>query len=193
MEKWGSLTLFIPIYFYCFCFVLKQRINGFKKKVEKERNVDLNSLREICTEISNLTSDINKALHDILLTAFVILLGSVFYHTYSILIEKSMTEYMLLYRISNLVIYFVRFAAICSFASSTSEAGSELKKSIYDFDVKNGDRWKFFRLFIRINEKFVEFKLLDSLVIDKNLILAAMGSLVTYGIIIATFNINSKT
>lgn len=192
MEKWGSLALFIPVYFYCFCFALKQRINAFKKKIEKEHNVDLKTLCELCTEISNLTSEINKALHDISLLVFVILLGYVFYHTYSILVAKSMTEYMLLYRISNTLIYFVRFVAICSFASSTSEAGSELKKTIYDLNVKHGDRWNFFHLFIRINEKFVEFKLLDSLVINKNLILAAMGSLVTYGIIIATFNINSK-
>lgn len=108
------------------------------------------------------------------------------------LVDKQASEYLLLYRILNIIVCFIRFLVICIFASCTSKAGSELKRSIYDVEVQNNDRWKYFRLINKINDKFVEFKLLDSLVLDKNLILAAVRSLVTYGIIIATFNINSK-
>lgn len=90
------------------------------------------------------------------------------------------------------MIYFIRFAIICLFASSTSKAGLEFKRSVYTHLVQAHERWKSFLLVVKMNESFVEFKLLDSLVIDKNLILAAVGSIVTYGIIITTFNMNSK-
>lgn len=193
LESWCFVTPYIPVYFCCFCLALKQMINGLKKRLEKRPTLNFKSVDQICIEISNLTSDFNEALHYILLLAFVILLGRVFYHTYTMLVDKQASEYLLLYRILNIIICFIRFLVICIFASSTSKAGSELKRSIYDVEVQNSsDRWKYCRLINKINDKFVEFKLLDSLVLDKNLILAAVGSLVTYGIIIATFNINSK-
>lgn len=191
LEKWGTLTPFISVYFCCFCFTLKHTINGYKKKLEKQQKVGVNSLDKICTEISNLTYYIYEVFHDFLILVFIILLVNVFYHTYIILVNYSMTEILLYYRIFNIVFYFIQFVAICMCSSSASKAGFEFKRMIYNHKFKTHERWTYFQLVTKINDNFVEFKLLDSLAIDKNLILATVGSLITYGIIIATFNINS--
>lgn len=191
LEKWGILTPFISVYFCCFCFTLKHTIKGYKKRFEKQQNVHVNSLDEICTEISNLTYYINEVFHDILILVFVILLVNVFYHTYGILVNYSTTEVLLFYRIFNIVFCSIQFVAICMFSSSASKAGLEFKRMIYNLKFKTHERWTYFQLVTKINCNFVEFKLLDNLAIDKNLILATVGSLITYGIIIATFNINS--
>ena len=193
MVFWGKITAFIPVYFSCLCFALKQTINGFKRRLDVEHKVDFNSLEKFCTDILIIISHINDVLHDMLLLSFIILLGSVFVFVYKILIGKISSEYDLAYYLLNAIICFVRYSAICMFASAASKAGVELKDSIYNCDVSSNDRWKYLRLYIKVNERFVQFRLLDSLVLDKNLILASMGSLVTYGVIIATFNINSKS
>lgn len=189
IQTWGFVNPFIPIYFCCFCLVLMQIIHGFKDKLQKVKDSDYNSLDQICTEVLKLTSDINAAFHDILLVEFIILLGSVLNNTYTILIKNTSIEWILVERISNTVVYFARFVMICVFASSASKAGLELKNSIISRVAQTHERWKSLLLVIKINGSFVEFKLLDSLVLDKNLVLAAVGSIVTYGIIIATFNI----
>lgn len=192
LEVWGFITPFVPIYFCCLCLALKHIIKRLNKRLEKQKDVDIVYVDQICTEISNLTCNINESLHDIFLLAIVILLVRVFYHIYYIMIDKSLIEFLVLSRILNIIIYFIRFVAICKFASSTSRAGSALKRSIYNLNIKKEDKWEYFQLLFKLSDQFVEFKLLDSLILDKNLILAAMGSLVTYGIIIATFNRNSN-
>lgn len=192
LETWGLIAPFFTVYFCCFCLALKHTINEYKEIFERQKNITFNSLNKICKEISNVTNSCNEALHNILVLLFTIQLVNVFYHTYSILVDKYMTEFMLLFRILYIIFYFIQFVAICLFASSTSTAGCELKRCIYKIEVETNERWKHLHLIFEINDRFVEFKLLDSLVLDKNLILAAFGSLVTYGIIIATFNLNSK-
>lgn len=191
-RMWGFVSSFISIYFCCFCIALKVMVNSLKKRLQKGQSIGLNSLNDICTEISNLTNDINESLHDILLLVIVINLGRVFYHLHAILVLKSSVRHVLIFRILNVILNFIRFVVICKSASSVSKAGLELRRSIYNLKIKNDDKWEFFCLVTKVNEHFVEFKLLDSLILDQNLILAAIGSLVTYGIIIATFDENSK-
>lgn len=192
MEVWGVITPFIPIYFCCFCLIFKETLNNFKYKLEKACNIGFNMLDQMCEEIIKLTSDINESFHTILLVNFIILFVSILNNVYIILLYNSMTGNDLAYRIWNTLIIFTRFALICLFASSTSKAGIELKRSIYNHVTQTRERWKCFILVTKISESFVELKFLDSLVLDKNLIVASVGSIVTYVIIIATFNINSK-
>lgn len=192
MDFWGVIAPFIPIYYCCFCLILKITLHGFKYKLQKVSNIDFDTLDQTCVEIINLTSDINESFHDILLLVFIMLFLNIFNNVYTILIQSSSTGIALVYRIWNTLIHFTRFVIICLFASSTSKAGFELKRSIYNHVSETSERWKCFLLVKKISESFVEFKFLDSLVLDKNFILASIGSIVTYGIIIATFNINSK-
>lgn len=190
MDLWGSVIPFIPVYFCCFCFALEQIINKFKKLLQKNSNFYY--LNEVYAELLNLTPDINEVFHDMLLLVIIIQLGFVFFHSYNMLTGKTSVEFLLTYRIPMIVITFIRFVIICMFASSVSKAGSELRRNITNVHVKDDDRWEYLRLAIKTNENFVEFKLLDSLVIDRNLILSSVGSIVSYGIIIATFNVNSN-
>lgn len=192
MEMWGILTPLIPVYFCCFCFALKTIINEFNKRLRKASHIDFNFCEEICTKLLNLTSDINAAFHSMLLVAIIFHIGHVFYHSYNWLTSKTSTWFILAYRIPSISIAFIRFLIICIFASSASKAGSELKRTICNVAFRKEDRWKYLRLVIKTNDSFVEFKLLDSLVIDRNLILSSIGGIVTYGIIIATFNVNSN-
>lgn len=91
LEVWRFIALFYPtIYFCCFRLEMKHTINSFKKRLEKQKNITFNYLDKICTEISSITTNCNEALCDILILLFTIQLINVFYHTYSILVYKSM-------------------------------------------------------------------------------------------------------
>lgn len=157
MQIWSVLSPFIPIYFCCFCLILKETINGFKNKFQKVHNISFNILDQTCTEIINLTDDINESFHDILLVLFIILLVSVFSYIHTILFYQPLAESVLTHCIWNSSIYFLRFVIICLFASSTSKAGLEFKKSVYTHLAQAHERWKSFLLVIKMNEGFVEF------------------------------------
>lgn len=61
IQIWNVLSPFIPIYFCCFCLILKETINGFKNKFQRVHNISFNILDQTCTEIINLTGDMNES------------------------------------------------------------------------------------------------------------------------------------
>lgn len=189
---WGFITPFITIYFCYFCFVLKLTIKALRKMLVINSSMDLDILGRTLNEILNLILKINKDFHSMILLVIAILLFRVFYYTYDMLLHRSLVAEQLLFGVLNIFAYFFRFVAICASAASVSNAADELKKTVKNIPVKRHDRWKFLCLMNNVNENYTGFKLLDSLVLDRNLILTAVGSLITYGIIIATFNTNTK-
>lgn len=193
LEMWGYATPCIPVYFCCFCCAFKNIILEVKEKNSKELLVNVGVINEEYKRILILNTAINKAFHNMLLITFMILSGKLLYYTYNVIFNiYFITGMNAIHRILNIVFYFVRFLMICISASSVSTAASELRNSIHDLQIENCDRWQYFRLTMKMNDNFVGFKLLDSVALDKSLIIVLLGSLISYGVMIATFNVNNK-
>ena len=192
---WTSMMSFVPIYFCSLCFALKNILRESRRKLVHEKNITLQHLFETYNETADLISYINHNIHSVLLSTFTVLLGSVFYYAYLIIFAESELASRQLHCYIYLVTYFTMFALMCLFASAVTNAAADFEDAILNQPIIRKNRDTDFRdvqFLLKIKGRFVGFMLLDSLVINKGLILAATGSLLTYGLMIATFNINSK-
>lgn len=196
MDLWTISTPAVTMYFCCSCFILKVLVKDIQKNIRKDirkySDGKFEIFEDICIKILDLKYEINESFHDFLLAIIVILVGVAFYHLYSILTTNVLNKLITTYHALIVIAVFSRFLIICVLASSTSKALAELKKYIHSLSVHDNNKWEFVRLVLKIDAYSVEFKILDGLVVDKNLILTTVGGIVTYGIIIATFNISGN-
>lgn len=79
---------------------------------------------------------------------------------------------------------------MCLFSSSVTNAAVGLEDVMLSQSVGRNREIQFL---LKVKGRFLGFTLLDSLVIDKSLILSATGSLLTYCLMVATFNANSRS
>lgn len=185
---WCAMTYFIPIYFCSICFILKKILHELTNKVLRRNISCLATVQHVYYKVGELISAVNQTLHISLLITFVVLLGKVFFACYKVIFKN---ENRIMYRITP-ILSFARFVFMCLFASSVSNAASNFKDALYNVSFRKNVKWNNMEFFNKVNTDFIGFKLLDSLIIDKNLIMSSLGSLLTYGILIATFDINSK-
>lgn len=188
IQEWSAMSFVVPIYFCSFCYILKKMLQNLKKKIIHSRNADLNVLYNAYAEHYRLILSLDQTFRFILLFTFIITLYKLFYHLYLLFTGLiSPTPY----RLWSVMVTFTRFTLMCTFASSVTKSASELKDLLCDLSVPPEMRWVNVRFMIKMKETFVGFRLLDNIIIDRDLILSAIGTLLTYGIMIATFNLNS--
>lgn len=191
LVNWNLLTPAIAICFCFKCYMIKHIFIEYKKRMLYE-NMNVNVLFQLYTRITKLISSINDLYQMLLVNTFVILLGWVFYESYLLLFTKTDSNYVKVYRIIDVVTYFLRFVLICVCASSVTNIASSVKEMVYQLSVDVTD-WKILRFVLKANDTFVGFKILDSVIINKQLIVFAVGSLFTYGIMIASFSLNEES
>lgn len=183
---WSSMMLFVPLYFCSLGFVLKNILIESKKKLIREKIISYQSLFESYAEISQLISYVNEKMQSLLLSTMFVLLGNIFFCAYVVVF----TKYALAYNYVCIILYCTMFIMMCLFASGVTNAAVDLADTILSQPIiQYGE--KGVQFLQKVKTGFIGFKLLDSLIIDKNLILSATGSLLTYGLMIATFNANS--
>lgn len=186
---WSSVVIFVPFYFCSLCFAIKNILIESKKKLIREKDISYQSLFEVYDEISQFISYVNGKMQFLLLATMFVLLGNIFYSAYVVVFIKSASACPS-YPSSCIILYCTVFIMMCLFASSVTNAAVDLENMILARPIIHyGERGVQFLQKVKGN--FIGFKLLDSLIIDKNLILSATGSLLTYGLMIATFNANS--
>lgn len=182
----NMLSPFVLYYFSGICYVLKHILMNFKEKLIITWNVNLSSLSIEYNRIMRIISSINKIMHNMLATSIFILIVWVFYASYIVLFTNPDSLPKRISIIMLLVIAFIQFSIACIFGSSVIEAVNDVNDAILDFRVTQCES---LNLFLRANRKFDGFTLFGRIVIDKILILSTLGSLLTYGILIATFNV----
>lgn len=192
IAMWSFMTNFFPIYFCSFCFILRKILQEFKKKVVDINRIDLHYFHHTYRDIFNLVSSLNQTLHTMILITFIVLFGKIFHSCYAIMFYSQTSSSKFVYFIIQLVHSSVCFAAMCLFSSAITNSAQELKQTANDVAINSSRKTEIVLLINKLNTDIIGFKLLDSLLIDKSLILAAIGNLLTYGILIATFNTNSN-
>lgn len=188
ISDWSAMTYIVPIYFCCFCYILKRVICAFREKliIMSKTNFDLVHLTY--HNIYNLICLANRTFHAMLLITFTVFIAKVFNACYFIIFEG---EYRTINRISPILL-LPRFALMCIFSASVINAASDLKEGIYGAAIPLNAKWESTRLFCKMNNDFFGFKLLGNIIIDNTLILSSVGILVTYGMLYTTFNVNSN-
>lgn len=187
--NWNSMFGIIPVYFSCYCFILTDILVKVKRNISNRMCYEFDSFTLIYNEITNLISLVNKTFHVLLTISFCELLLWIFYEFYLLIFTKIFSQVGIIYRFMFLISCMLRFAIACICASGVTKAAEELKNILYKLP-QNVPLCKSFPFLLSVHDKFVGFKLLDTFTIGKSLILSSAGSLVTYGIMIATFHVN---
>lgn len=184
----NMVSPFVAVFFCCECYMLKHILLNFKENLL--RQPDLNQSFHDYKEITNGISWINDTFHNMLLTALSMNLIWTFYMSYLLLFTDKMSIQEILIQVFVLASSFAQFCAPCIFGSHVKTAMAKVHEEIYNlpFDCKQVCSLP---LLLKASREPVGFKLLDSVTVDKSLIISATGNLLTYGILIATFKVSS--
>ena len=178
---WSDIGLLIAIYFVTICHILKVLFSKLEEKAN-ENTMIYDRLVSKYNESIDICKEVNDVFSAIVLLAFVNLLSSVFYHSFNIFFEDAdISRYL------TMVFSYLVFATMCYSASAVSTSAFNAKYTIEKSEMlMEGKSAQV------LNTNFVGFTILDSVIIDKSFILSSTGVLVTYGVMIATFNVTSQ-
>lgn len=186
MQYFNMLSPFVVIYFCYICHALKHALINFKVK-QITRNVDMHSLFVHYNRITKIISLVNDVMHNMLATTLFILIFWMFHASYIVVftqiesMRKRITKSMLF------IIRFIQFYSVCMSGSSVIKAVNDVNNSILDISF-HSSQIQGVPFLLKVNQKFEGFMLFEGIAINKILMLTALGSLLTYGILIATLN-----
>lgn len=179
LSNWNAMSVNTPVYFISYCYVLTQVLGEMKNQLLK-KNKNLQLFYAVYNEICDLIIYINDLFHTMLSLAFTLLLEWVYYDAYLLIFTS------IVHKLGLLFLYlttFIRVVLMCWFSSSVAKISEEVKNLVFCIP---GDVTPFI---FNIQNRSSKFTILDAIVIDKNLIVTFVGSLVTYGILLATFTV----
>lgn len=183
---WSYIHVAASAQFYSVCLVLKETLQAFKWKLCNSAESELQILSQFYCHITASVLEINKYLHPHVLTTLAYLLVRSFAQLYALMIS---TEKILWVHLFDTIICLSYILIICFSASSVVNADAEIKLIIQMLSVNQHSTPNTAVFLQSMREAFVGFKILDSIVIDTSFIFTAVGSLLTYGVLLATFSI----
>lgn len=181
---WKTTTPCIAVCFYVMCSLLKTVLIKIQKLV-LQYGQDVESCISIYNKTLEITTELNNIFQLLFYFTFTISLGSIFYSAFNIMGDNRI--FNITYRFFSLSLYLITFLTICLSASSLSNSSKNTKRIL----LKIGNtKWKKrMKMYVtEVYDEFVGFKILDSIIIDKNFIMSSFSVLLTYGVMIATFN-----
>lgn len=184
--KWADCTSCISFYFCAVCFALKKIFQGLKKKLCSEEIKKTDNLFYIYKETTDLISEVNIALHDILVVTLTSFFINIFQVTTSMLLTSGHLKSIQILLLIPLLIKTVLFILVCFSSSSVSYAASEVKDTVLSLHF-NASHFYNIRFILKVNEKFIGFSLLDDIFLDKKFVLITFGTVFSYGIMVATW------
>lgn len=171
---WKNTGHCIALYFTIVCLSLKRTFSGMG---DVRISWPYNTLVDV-------TKSFNEILHPLILAMLMECLGHVFYQSFNLFYIHSDSLSLLVYKVLYATFHYLRFLVVCVSASSATNAAYDAKYRIRGFlAIKNVQE---------LNEHCPAFTVLDSIVVDKSLVLTASGILLTYGVMVATLSESSK-
>lgn len=180
-----AISACVALYFCFVCFLLKDVFIGIEQSTVLR---GLNPWMATYTEAIDIAKAVNKYFSSMLMICCTELLCTIFYESFSIFFLVKPITYDTLQRFIHVLLDFSVFIMICLSASAVKNCAKDAaeKFACYDFCARrNGFN-------SGVISEFQGFTLLDSIIIDKSLILSALATLLTYGVMIAMFNASSK-
>lgn len=189
LAHWSIFCPTAAASFACVCCILRNIVLKLQSNINSNKSIGSEYIRKAYTDIMHMRMLTNNEFHSVLLIDTVIVLSISFRELFEILFDFDNTSDFILSRVVFMVIAFFRFAAMCYFASGVTNAISNLKLTILQtpLDLSNVENLQF--LFY-LEEGYTTYKLISSISLSNSLILTAVGSILTYGILIATFDLN---
>lgn len=188
LSIWTLLSDVMPIIFCYYCQITLNILREIKKKLFIKKKVCVQKFYFMYDEFTETVAELNDLFQPVIFITFSSLLTWIFYDSYTLIFQNPSIDrnnLLHLVPIITIIIHFVRFVVICYYSSLVTKNACEVRDKIFSFSCYATS------VMLKNHNKFVGFTVLDSIVINKSLILASVGTLVTYGMLIATFSANS--
>lgn len=182
--NWIMVTPIFPIIFCSYCIFLIQIGKTLKKELCSKTNVNISHFFYVYDEIISLITELNEIFQNTLFITLSAMLWWIFYDSYLLTFPTPKSFIASLDLICYTSTIFIRFILVCYTSALVTKSIYEVKDLLFSYP--NNET----HMMLKIQNKFVGFTLLDSIVIGKNLILVSISTLVTYGILIATCTTN---
>lgn len=175
-------------FFSCICILIAKVLQEIGGKIH---DGDRKCAFDLFSQTMNFSHKLNKNLHSLLLISITDILLFAFIHAYTILFIARDNSSLVIHRILNIIISFSSFAFLCIVASTVKDTSEDIRRKLKvvsaEFNVS-----KSLQFFLKLPGKFTGFALFNAIILQKSLIMTAVGTFLTYGVLIATFNLNDK-
>lgn len=180
-----SIPVVLCIYFHFVCYVLTQTLKNCIYSIEKKKSDTIRSLL-MKKDIFDMLSKVIQKLHALLLylSAFTVTLS--FFTLYQALFDPVYNMNVFFPALFSLIGNFSSFIVICFSSSSVTNSYTSLRHACQRLLLQNYKDEDIVLILIICKKKHLGFTLLDSVTIDKSLAADVLGTMLTYGIIIAT-------
>lgn len=186
---WGTVSSVISIFISVICYILTQLLKEFRNLcIENPR--DIKYLFHTFSEITKIIATVNSSFHNLILTLLVSSWWWLFHELFHLVFMDTRSSIEIIFRLLESFLNVLRFGSVCLFASSMKNTASKIKEILYDLPIKVTD-WESQRLAWKLRDTDISFKFFNTIPIDANLVISSMQSFMTYGILIATFNLNT--
>lgn len=179
--NWSLMTNSLYIYFCLYCYMINKVFSAFTKLL-RQKNIEVENSHFVYNEITKVISSVNGIFHTMLFLTFAVLLAWIFVDSYHLIFMKQKTSIEASCHSLYIIMNFLRITLICLYSSSVAKSAAVVKDNILNISPVITP------FIIRISNKFIGFTLLDTIVIGKSLVITCIGSLVTYGMLLATFH-----
>lgn len=187
-----SVPALISFYFHFVSVILKKTFEAFGKRITHDEILDFDCFLNIHNKITDAVLVLNEFLHTPILLCFIYTLCSAFYSIFSVLFTGGQNYFGMIEKILTFLWSIFFFGLFCFSSSAVHNASNDVKQLVYKLPRGYSDSKKV-AFVVKIQEKFVGFTLLQNIVIDKSLVLAALGTIFTYSIMFATFSVATKS
>lgn len=186
-----AVPFLICIYFYCICYILKECLTELENYIVKSPVFDYKRIFFIHNEITGILLKISKLLEVALHLIAALIIFMAFFSFYAFSFTSSKNKYIELFYLSLFFWGISGLLLICFASSSLHRVSEEIKRTMYRLLTK--PTLQKIAFVLKIQDNSFGFTLMDSIKIDKKLLLTVLCSFVTYGIIVATWSeINMK-
>lgn len=178
----------ICIYFFFVTRILKKLLKRYEDMLSSCKESDFDHYLFLHNKITEIIITVMKFLQTPLLLSFLYLLGCAFYSIFTLLLTQVSNSFQTWFHILRFFWSVFYFSLLCQSSSSIITAAVNIKNLIHELPTDDNDIAKL-SLVLKVHRDFVGIKMLDSIVINKSLVLEVFGMMLIYGLIFSTFNI----
>lgn len=174
------------INFYFICLLIVKSLKNMELKLQQESTEISEEILLMYSCLTDTIFKVNEYLHTPLLISTVQNLLNSFYTIYITIFDVNTHNDTAPQSVIVLFFSFLTFNLICVSASNVSNAYENMRNKLHELLRKN-KKYENMSLILKLcEEDKIEFLLMSSISINKSLVLKAFGTMITYGIMVAT-------
>lgn len=186
-----ALPSIFVIYFYVLCSLFQRSVDQLTKDLKTGFQTNIKQVLLSYSVITDTFNDLNDALHTPLVLICIHILFNAFYFIFMAVFDENKVPEEVLQYASTTLVHFLNFNLMCISSSGISNSYEVMRNEVHHILMKDAESRNLSITLRLLEDEPLTLLLLDSIPLDKSLVVKAFGTMITYGILIA--NLGKKT